>query len=122
MRRLVLSGLFLVLFPIAAAAQFVCPTAAPAGPITQCGNPEFQSCGIDVNGITRHFCIHEPVFPTADVPVIWGFHGGGGQASRAVNWLEDQPLPGPGACRRRSSGPAGSDRDGAAGLPGPGAR
>lgn len=90
MRRLLLSCLFLLLFPIAAAAQFACPMAPPAGPISQCGNPEFQSCGIDVNGITRHFCIHEPAFPDEDVPVVWGFHGSGGQASRAVNWLEDQ--------------------------------
>lgn len=88
--RAVLLSCLLFLLPTAAAAQFACPVAAPAGPFAQCGNPEFQSCGIDVNGIVRHFCVHQPAFPTEAVPVVWGFHGSGGQASRAVNWLEDQ--------------------------------
>ncbi|MCP4996328.1 MAG: hypothetical protein GY934_21530, partial [Gammaproteobacteria bacterium] len=58
-------------------------------------NPEFQSCGIDVNGITRHFCIHVPsdgANPPAgqsdplieNMPVIFGFHGRSGDATRMV--------------------------------------
>lgn len=71
-----------------AAVAFNCPIAPPAA--LQCGNPEFQSCGIQVNGVLRHFCIHQPQRPTSNLPVVWGFHGHTGAASRAVNWLQDQ--------------------------------
>lgn len=80
------------LFASSAAAQVACPAGAPPVPVVDCGNPEFQSCGIDVGGITRHFCVHvpsvPPPVPAAGVPVVLGFHGGGGQASAAVNWLD----------------------------------
>ncbi len=51
----------------------------------RCNNPEFQSCGITVNGINRHFCIHVPsdgpLQVKRDMPVIFAFHGGGGDAA-----------------------------------------
>jgi poly(3-hydroxybutyrate) depolymerase len=84
--RLAAAALALLL-PGVAAAQ-ICPAAPPAG--MTCGNPEFQSCGIDVNGITRHFCIHVPAAPATDLPVVFALHGGGGEASRAVAWVDSQ--------------------------------
>ena len=83
----VVGGAFAVIGS-AASAQGMCPAPPPPG--LQCGNPEFQSCGIAVNGVTRHFCIHVPQFPVTNRPVVWGFHGHTGTASRAVNWLQDQ--------------------------------
>lgn len=72
-----------------AAAQVTCaPVGAMPPAVAQCGNPEFQSCAINVGGIPRHFCMHVPDFPAADIPLVIGFHGGGGMASRAVNWLD----------------------------------
>jgi poly(3-hydroxybutyrate) depolymerase len=87
-RVFVLAAAFAATGAAAAAAQVICPAAPP--PMFQCGNPEFQSCGIMVNGVPRHFCIHVPQFPASDVPVVWGFHGHTGSAARAVNWLQDQ--------------------------------
>ena len=78
---------------VAANAQVMCPAAAtiPAS-VADCGNPEFVSCSVEVAGIDRHVCIHEPTSnqptPAAGMPAIIGFHGGGGQASRAVEWMD----------------------------------
>lgn len=73
------------------AAAFTCPQPPPGAGSPQqasCGNAEFQSCGIDVNGINRHFCIHVPSAGppqvTRDLPVILAFHGRGGDATRQV--------------------------------------
>jgi len=73
-----------------ASAQVACspPAAGVPNAVTNCGNPEFQSCSIDVGGIPRHFCLHAPALPPTDVPLVLGFHGSGGMASRAVNWLD----------------------------------
>lgn len=53
----------------------------PAG-APQCGNPEFQSCRIDVPvgggapPVPRHYCIHVPAAPASMAfPVIFAFHG-----------------------------------------------
>jgi len=73
-----------------AAAQATCsPPHADVPPsVRSCGNPEFQSCSMDVDGIQRHFCLHVPKQPKENIPLVLGFHGGGGMASRAVNWLD----------------------------------
>lgn len=80
------------LFAGGAAAQVTCPAGPPPVPVVDCGNPEFQSCGIDVGGIPRHFCIHVPAapppVPAAGRSVVIAFHGRGGQANRAVNWVD----------------------------------
>lgn len=77
----------------AVAQVFVCPTAPPGG--ATCNHPsEFLSCGILVNGIPRHFCIHEPSEePRLGVPagyappVILAFHGASGNGDVMVrNW------------------------------------
>lgn len=85
--------LFLLsLSPLPLFAQtFTCPTAPPAG--ATCNHPsEFTSCGLVVNGLTRHFCIHEPseepmhnTPPGTRMPAILAFHGGGGNANVMVN-------------------------------------
>lgn len=36
------------------------PTCPVALSDTLCDNPEFQSCAIDVGGVLRHYCLHEP--------------------------------------------------------------
>jgi poly(3-hydroxybutyrate) depolymerase len=59
-------------------AQAFCPAAGPAN---ACGNPEFTSCSMPVNGVLRSYCIHIPSQPTNDLPVIFAFHGGN-QAAR----------------------------------------
>lgn len=70
---------------------FTCPQTPP--PQTDCSNPEFQSCGIMVNGINRHFCIHVPSTVTSgnisSLPVVMAFHGNGGNATRQVSIWED---------------------------------
>jgi len=73
-----------------AAAQVACspPDAGVPPDVRSCGNPEFQSCSIAIGGIPRHFCMHVPAQPTENLPLVLGFHGGGGMASRAVNWLD----------------------------------
>lgn len=81
-----------------AASTYSCP-ATSAATDALCGNPEFQSCLIDVSapdvdaGVTvtaqRHYCIHVPeVFATQSLPVVFGFHGGGGDGGRMVNIWE----------------------------------
>lgn len=67
---------------------FTCPTPPPGAGTpdeARCNNAEFQSCGITVNGIDRHFCIHVPSDGPAaikqNMPVVFAFHGGGGDAS-----------------------------------------
>lgn len=52
-----------------------------------CGNPEFRACTITSSGVQRQFCIHQPSIPRSRVPVVFAFHGGGGDASRAVSWI-----------------------------------
>ena len=71
-------------------AQYTCPLPAPAG-APLCGNPEFQSCRIDVPvggggaPVPRHFCIHVPAAPPSmEFPVIFAFHGGGGDGGVMV--------------------------------------
>ena len=94
----------LVIFALAglptpgAAQTYTCPaTSAAAGAL--CGNnPEFQGCLIDVSApddtgaiVTeqRHYCIHVPeVFVQQSLPVVFGFHGGGGNGGRMVNIWE----------------------------------
>ena len=94
---------FLIIFSFTfllfeSAQAFICPLPPPGagGPnVAKCKNSEFQSCGINVNGITRHFCIHVPSDGAGapagqsdplieNLPVIFGFHGGGGDASKMV--------------------------------------
>ncbi len=75
-------GILLFLFA-GSAYGFTCSNPPPAG--AACGNAEFQSCGITVNGINRHFCIHVPdsgpVAVRQNMPIIFAFHGGGGDAT-----------------------------------------
>jgi len=85
--RWLLSGLAPVTVA-AAQAQIVCPAALPPVPVVQCGNPEFESCSIAVGGVPRHFCIHVPSTLPAEPQLVLALHGGGGMASRAVNWME----------------------------------
>jgi hypothetical protein len=59
------------------------------------GNPEFQSCGIDVPvgggapPVKRHYCIHVPANPAdpaiQEFPVIFAFHGMGGEGGVTVD-------------------------------------
>ena len=81
-----------------AAQTYTCP-ATSAATDALCGNPEFQSCLIDVDaldadaGVTvtaqRHYCIHVPeVFAAQSLPIVFGFHGGGGHGGRMVNIWE----------------------------------
>ncbi len=65
-------------------AQIACSSGASAA---TCNNPEFQACTITSGGAQRQFCIHEPAIPQTNVPVVFAFHGGGGDASRAVGWI-----------------------------------
>ena len=81
---LLLSGLAMSALSIQAQAQVACSSGASA---TTCGNPEFQACTINSGGAQRQFCLHEPDIPQSNVPVVFAFHGGGGNASRAVNWV-----------------------------------
>ena len=70
------------------AQAFNCPLPPPGNLV--CGNAEFQNCGIDVDGVTRHFCIHQPAQPQNGLPAVWGFHGGTKQARVMVGHLADQ--------------------------------
>jgi len=91
MRTLLLTLGATFLFATSAGAQMACPPAAGIPPfIANCGNAAFQSCSVDVAGVPRHFCIHQPSGPTppAGWPVIVGFHGSGGMGSRAVEWMD----------------------------------
>ena len=81
---LFLSGIAMSVLSIQAHAQVACFSGASA---TTCGNPEFQACSITSGGAQRRFCLHEPDIPQTDVPVVFAFHGGGGDASSAVNWV-----------------------------------
>ncbi|MEM7522419.1 MAG: hypothetical protein AAF360_01390 [Pseudomonadota bacterium] len=65
-------------------AQIACGSGASAA---TCGNPEFRACTIASGGAQRQFCVHQPSLPTIGVPVVFAFHGGGGDASRAVSWV-----------------------------------
>ena len=70
------------------AVQVTCP--APPGNL-QCGNPEFTSCGVAVDTVQRHFCIHVPATtpsPPAGMPVVIGYHGGTGTARDTIAWLD----------------------------------
>ena len=75
-----------------ARAQVSCPASPPPVPALACGNPEFRSCAIDVGGIPRHFCVHEPSSPPGvppdGRPVVLGFHGRGGEAAKMVALLD----------------------------------
>jgi len=73
-----------------ATAQAMCspPDQGVPAVVRSCGNPEFNSCSIDIDGIPRQFCMHVPAQPTQDVPLLLGFQGGGGMASRAVSWMD----------------------------------
>lgn len=62
-------------------ARTVCP-APPTGAV--CGHPEFDSCGLIVNGVNRHFCLHVPALLQTGMPVVFNFHGTGGQAEKAA--------------------------------------
>jgi len=86
---LILSVAISLCAPAPAHAQVNCPVPPQGAPC--CGNPEFKSCGITVDGVDRHFCIHVPAQPRATKPrpVIVGFHGGAGNAARTVDWLDD---------------------------------
>ena len=72
------------------AQAYTCPSPAPpAAP--RCGNPEFQSCRIDVPvgggapPVPRHFCIHVPAAPPSqEFPVIFAFHGNSGDGGVMV--------------------------------------
>jgi len=91
--RLGVNTVFLIAVLICAteaAAQAACSPPDTDVPVNvrSCGNPEFQSCSLDVDGIARHFCLHIPKQPKENIPLVLGFHGGGGMASRAVNWLD----------------------------------
>lgn len=77
------------LLHVEAEAQVTCPSPPSGVPVAACGHPAFTSCSIDVGGIPRHYCIHVPAAPAAGLPVVFGFHGGGGMASRAVNWMDE---------------------------------
>lgn len=73
-------------------ASFTCPMPAPQA---ACGNPEFQSCSMDVpdstgSSVTRHFCIHVPDIPESGLGTVWGFHGGGGNGKVMTRFLADQ--------------------------------
>ncbi len=86
--RGLLSGLGPLMVAAAAQAQIACPAALPPAPAVQCGNPEFESCSIAVGGVPRHLCIHVPSNLAAEPQAILALHGGGGMASRAVNWMD----------------------------------
>ena len=71
------------------AQAYICQPAPPAAP--RCGNPEFQSCRIDVPvgggapPVPRHFCIHVPAAPPSqEFPVIFAFHGNSGDGGVMV--------------------------------------
>ena len=75
---------------VGSAQAYMCPQPPPAG-APQCGNPEFQSCGIDVPvgggaaPVRRHFCIHVPAAPASmEFPVIFAFHGRSGDGGVMV--------------------------------------
>ena len=87
----VLFAITLLSFSDIARAQITCPPAAGIPPaVVNCGSPKFRSCSIDVGGTPRHFCAHRPAgpLPPGGTPVIVGLHGGGGMASRTVNWFD----------------------------------
>ena len=64
-------------------AHALCPVGVP-GPAGVCGNPEFDGCTLNVNGVDRNYCIHIPSQPPNDLPVIFAFHGGNQRASHQV--------------------------------------
>ena len=86
----VAAALSLLVGPMHGAQAYTCPSPAPpAAP--QCGNPEFQSCRIDVPvgggapPVPRHFCIHVPAAPPGqEFPVIFAFHGNSGDGGVMV--------------------------------------
>jgi len=84
--RLFVLNILLMLFAsiMQAQAQINCSSGASAA---TCDNPEFQACTIASGGTQRQFCIHQPTIPDTNVPVVFAFHGGGGDASRAVSWV-----------------------------------
>ena len=68
-----------------AAAHAICPVGAP-GPADLCGDLEFDSCSMNVNGVDRNYCIHIPAQPPSDLPVVFGFHGGNQRANIHKWW------------------------------------
>jgi len=68
-------------------SSFSCPLPSP--PNATCGNPEFESCGIDVGGVTRHVCVHASRQPNQALPAVWGFHGRTGDGAVAAGWMQD---------------------------------
>ncbi len=61
--------------------------------VTACGNEEFLDCTITVGGVDREFCLHNPkeLPPPATGharPVVFVFHGGGGNRRNAVAFVD----------------------------------
>jgi poly(3-hydroxybutyrate) depolymerase len=75
--------IILLVFAGSTTAHAICPVGVP-GPAGLCGNPEFDSCTVNVNGIDRNYCIHIPAQPPEDLPAIFAFHGGNQHASHQV--------------------------------------
>lgn len=93
---LVLSFVIAGVATSASAHNYDCPRTSP-GTADLCGNPEFQSCLIDVeapdadntmHSARRQYCIHVPdVQHAQSLPVVFGFHGGGQEPDSMVrNW------------------------------------
>ena len=87
----ILSILVLLAFSAGAAFGF-CPTKHNQS-AQLCGNEEFDSCSISVTSfdtagtaypVERFYCIHIPSAPQEDLPVVFGFHGGGQEPSDQV--------------------------------------
>jgi poly(3-hydroxybutyrate) depolymerase len=75
----------ILLFGIwSATAYGLCPLGG-LGPAGLCGNPEFDSCSMNVRGVDRNYCIHIPSQPPSDLPVIFALHGGNQSASHQVD-------------------------------------
>lgn len=103
LKRAFVHGAGLAVFGLGLAADVDAYTCAQTAPDALCGNPdEFQSCLIDVTAPTaiggtvtapRQYCIHVPTVFSSDarlngVPVVFGFHGGGGDGGRMVSIWE----------------------------------
>lgn len=91
--------IFLAIIPLLLLVVISTATDAQAQACTRttsvaaCGNEEFLDCTIDVGGVDREFCLHNPreLPPPATGharPVVFVFHGGAGNRRNAVAFVD----------------------------------
>lgn len=93
MRVLLAAIPLLLLVVLISAPDAQAQACTRATSVAACGNEEFLDCTIDIGGIDREFCLHNPeeLPPPATGharPVVFVFHGGGGNRRNAVDFVD----------------------------------